>query len=100
MIRGNSLAILALLALVVLATGSVSAAPRQQAVDDATLSSLSLSGVDINAYFRLPPAPFYTATVAHTVTETTVTATPTNSRRHRGHLDAQCAWWTRTAQCP
>ena len=47
MIRGTSLAILALLAVVVLATGAVFAAPRQQAVDDATLSSLALSDVVI-----------------------------------------------------
>ena len=45
MIRGTSLAILALLAVVVLATGVVLAAPRQQAMNDATLSSLTLSNV-------------------------------------------------------
>ena len=53
MIRGTSLAILALLALVVLATGTVSAAPRQQAMDDATLSSLTLSDVTLTPDFRL-----------------------------------------------
>ena len=51
MIRGTSLAILALLAVLVLAVGVVSAAPRQQAVDDATLSSLSLSDVVLGATF-------------------------------------------------
>ena len=45
MIQGPSLAILARLAVVVLATGVVFAAPRQQAMDDATLSSLTLSDV-------------------------------------------------------
>ena len=45
MIRGTSLAILALLAVVVLTTVIASAAPRQQAMDDATLSSLTLSDV-------------------------------------------------------
>ena len=47
MIRGTSLAILALLAVVVLATGVVFAAPRQQTSSDATLSSLTLSNVDL-----------------------------------------------------
>ena len=45
MIQGPSLAILARLAVVVPATGVVFAAPRQQAMDDATLSSLTLSDV-------------------------------------------------------
>ena len=77
MIRGNSLAILALLALVVLATGTVSAAPRQQAMD-ATLSSLSLSGVTLMPAFDSATTN-YMAEVAYTVTETTVTATRTDS---------------------
>ena len=78
MIRGTSLAILALLALVVLATGSVFAGPRQQAMDDATLSSLSLSVGELTPAFASGTT-IYTATVAHDVEETMVTATPTNS---------------------
>ena len=80
MIRGTSLAILALLAVlgvVVLAAGVVSAAPRQQATD-ATLSSLTLSDVTLVPAFD-PATTDYTATVAHTVAETTVMATPTHS---------------------
>ena len=84
MIRRTSLAILAALAL---ATDVASAAPRQQ-IDDTTLSSLSLSDVDLGV--TLDPATIvydaatavYTATettVTTETTETTVTATPTNS---------------------
>ena len=51
-IRGTSLAILALLAVVVLTTVIVSAAPRQQATD-ATLSSLTLSDVTLVPAFDL-----------------------------------------------
>ena len=78
MIRGTSLAILALLALVVLATGSVFAGPRQQAMDDATLSSLSLSDVVLDPAFASGTT-MYTGTAAYDVEETTVTATPANS---------------------
>ena len=77
MIRGTSLAILALLALVVLATGTVSAAPLQQAMDDATLSSLTLSDVTLTPDFASGTLK-YTGAAANTVTETTVMATPTN----------------------
>ena len=77
MIRGTSLAILALLALVVLATGSVFAGPRQQAMNDATLSSLTLSDVTLGPTFD-PNTDVYDGTTAHDVAETTVTATPTN----------------------
>ena len=77
MIRGTSLAILALLAVVVLAAGIVSAAPRQQGTVG-TLSSLTLSGVTLVPAFD-PATTMYTATVPYTVTETTVTATPTNA---------------------
>ena len=78
MIRGTSLAILALLAVVVLATGAVFAAPRQQAMNDATLSSLTLSDVDLGATFDPNIITYGNATAPYTVTETTVTATPTN----------------------
>ena len=78
MTRGTSLAILAALAVVVLADGVVSAAPRQQAVDDATLSSLSLSVGELAPAFA-SGTDLYDATVANTVVETTVTATPTNA---------------------
>ena len=76
MIRRTSLAILALLAVVVLTTVDVSAAPRQQGL--ATLSSLTLSGVTLEPTFD-PATTSYTATVPYNVTETTITATPTNS---------------------
>ena len=79
MIRGTSLAILALLAAARAGRpASVSAAPRQQTMNDATLSSLSLSDVTLVPVFDSATI-LYTATVAHTVEETTVTATPTNS---------------------
>ena len=74
MIRRTSLAILALLAVVVLTTVDVSAAPRQQSL--ATLSSLTLSGVTLEPTFD-PATTSYTATVPYNVTETTITATPT-----------------------
>ena len=61
------------LAVVVPATGTVSA----QAMDDATLSSLTLSVGELDPAFDSATI-MYTATVANTVTETTVTATPTN----------------------
>ena len=78
MIRGTSLAILALLAVVVLATGAVFAAPRQQTLStDATLSSLTLSDVVLDPAFASGTVR-YTGTAAHTVAETTVTATPTD----------------------
>ena len=48
------LLIFAALAVVVLADGVVSAAPRQQAMDDATLSSLSLSDGTLGALFSTP----------------------------------------------
>ena len=79
MIRRTSLAILALLAVVVLTTVDVSAAPRQQTSStDATLSSLTLSDVALDPAFD-PATMEYTGTVPYGVTETTVTATPTNS---------------------
>ena len=78
MIRGTSLAILALLAVVVLATGAVFAAPRQQAMDDATLSSLTLSDVTLEAPYTDSGEVGYEGTAANAVTETTITATPTN----------------------
>ena len=81
MIRGTSLAILAVLAVLAVlgvAAGIVSAAPRQQTSStDATLSSLTLSGGELTPTFDSANL-IYTATVANTVTETTVTATPTN----------------------
>ena len=73
------LIVLAALAVVVLADGVVSAAPRQQTPSNvATLSSLSLSDVTLAPAFASGTL-MYTATVAHTVAETTVTATPTDS---------------------
>ena len=81
MIRRTSLAILAELAL---ATAVASAAPQQQ-INDATLSSLSLSDVDLGATFDPATIVYdsattvYTATETTETTETTVTATPTNS---------------------
>ena len=78
MIRGTSLAILALLAVVVLTTVIVSAAPRQQASTDATLSSLSLSGVDLGAAFNPAVTLYPLAAAPYAVSETTVTATPTD----------------------
>ena len=62
------------LAVAVPATGTVSA----QAMDDATLSSLTLSVGELDPAFDSATI-MYTATVANTVTETTVAATPTNS---------------------
>ena len=82
MIRRTSLAILALFAVVVLTTVDVSAAPRQQTSStDATLSSLTLSEVDLGAPFTFPGLGviYANAAAAHAVTETTITATPTNS---------------------
>ena len=73
------LIILTALAVVVLADGVVSAAPQQQAMDDATLSSLSLSDVTLGATFDPNTFGYYMAAAASTVAETTVTATPTNS---------------------
>ena len=61
------------LAVAVPATGTVSA----QAMDDATLSSLTLSDVTLTPAFDSATT-IYTATVASTVAETTVTATSTN----------------------
>ena len=78
MIRGTSLAILAVLAVLGVAAGIVSAAPRQQGTDDATLSSLSLSDVDLGATFDPDATSYAMATAAGTVIETTVTATPTD----------------------
>ena len=75
MSRRTSLAILAALAL---ATAVASAAPRQQ-INDATLSSLSLSDVDLGATFDPATIVYDSATAVYTATETTVTATPTNS---------------------
>ena len=75
-IRGTSLAILALLVVVVLTTVIVSAAPRQQTVHP--LSALTLSGVTLVPAFD-PATTSYTATVPYNLTETTVTATATNS---------------------
>ena len=72
MIRGTSLAILALLAVVVLTTVIVSAAPQQQTVHP--LSALTLSGVTLVPAFD-PVTRTYTATVPYTFTETTITAT-------------------------
>ena len=73
------LIVLAALAVAVLADGVVSAAPRQQAMDDATLSSLTLSDVDLGATFDPSTTDYDSATAANTVMQTTVTATPTNS---------------------
>ena len=79
MIRGTSLAILALLAVLVLAVGVVSAAPRQQTLStDATLSSLTLSDVVLDPAFASGTTQ-YTGTAAYDVTETTVTAMSTDS---------------------
>ena len=75
MIRRTSLAILAALAL---ATAVASAAPRQQ-INNATLSSLSLSDVDLGATFDPATIVYDSATAVYTATETTVTAMPTNS---------------------
>ena len=71
-IRGTSLAILALLVVVVLTTVIVSAAPRQQTVYP--LSALTLSGVTLVPAFD-PATITYTATVPYTVDETTITTT-------------------------
>ena len=71
------LIILAALAVVVLADGVVSAAPPRQAMDDPTLSSLSLSGGALDPAFD-PNAKGFDATMAYNDEETTVTATPTN----------------------
>ena len=74
------LIVLAALAVVVLADGVVSAAPRQQTLSsDATLSSLSLSDVTLGATFDPSVLRYASATAASTLTETTVTATPTDS---------------------
>ena len=75
MIRRTSLAILAADAL---ATAVASAAPQQQ-INDATLSSLSLSDVDLGATFDTATIVYDSATAVYTATETTITATPTNS---------------------
>ena len=81
MIRRTSLAILAALAL---PTAVASAAPRQQ-INDTTLSSLSLSDVDLGVTFDPATIVYDSATAVYTATETTettvttVTATPTNS---------------------
>ena len=74
------LIVLAALAVAVLADGVVSAAPRQQTPpsNDATLSSLSLSDVDLDPAFASGTED-YTGTAAYDATETTVTATATDS---------------------
>ena len=74
------LIVLAALAALVLADGVVSAAPRQQTPStDATLSSLSLSDVTLMPPFDSATTMYTGTTAPYTVTETTVTATPTNS---------------------
>ena len=74
------LIVLAALAVVVLPDGVVSAAPRQQTLSsDNTLSSLSLSDVTLGATFDPSVLRYASATAASTLTETTVTATPTDS---------------------
>ena len=79
MIRRTSLAILALLAVVVLTVGVVSAAPRQQAMDDATLSSLTLADHNGNVVALDPTfesnTTNYTASVANSTDLVTLTAT-------------------------
>ena len=80
MIRGGSLAILTAL---VFALGVVSAAPRQQAMDDASLSNLELSDITFKRTFSSAHTYYTTEDVGPfnggDVASTTVTATPTNS---------------------
>ena len=98
MTRGTSLAILAALAALVLADGVVSAAPRQQTPPstDATLSSLTLSGVDINAYFRLRRVHYLHRHCGEHRYGNDGNGNSHQPQRHRGH-HSQYAWTTRTA---
>ena len=85
MMGGYPLAIFVVLVVLVLTAGAVSPAPRQQATDDASLSSLMLSDITYTpALHAVPGFHFHSATVGPfetggDVASTTVTATPTDS---------------------
>ena len=75
--RPSLIAVQVLLIAIALSTGLVSTTVAQVQSDDATLSALTLSDVDIGTFASGTTT--YTATVASSVTETTVTPTTNHS---------------------